>query len=124
MENRIDEKNGGQPVSSRSAIDVGRQLLEDWETAQPENFFSSDVSFQRSLEYLWGRNKYKEHAARLYKFGADLATDVDGLVRESNLDENYRELHKLGLINSDEKLFLQMVAEGKGDLTQISKKIQ
>ena len=71
-------------------------LFDDWEEAQPDSYFRADVSFNRVLEYLGGREKNKSHASRLYEFGSVLAKEVDDLVREANLDDN---LPRLGRYN-------------------------
>lgn len=57
--------------------DIARQHLTDWHNAQPTNFFSADLNLQRSLELMWGTAEYKQHAARLYKFGGLVATELD-----------------------------------------------
>ena len=87
-------KNGKRPPNDRSNIDIGRKLIEDWEKAQPENYFAADVGFQRSLEYHWGSDEYRKHAARLNEFGAQTAKIVDPLVREANLDGNLPRLER------------------------------
>jgi acyl-CoA dehydrogenase len=90
---RALDKNG-TPAVMASAAARGRRLLADWEAAQPDNFFSSDVGFQRTLEFLWGRESYGVEAGNLYKFGGSLATAVDGAVNEANLAANLPRLKR------------------------------
>lgn len=77
-----------------SQIDTGRALLGDWQAAQPTNFFTADRSLQRVLEFHWGEEKYRQHAAQLYQFGRQAATVVDAAARESNLDANLPRLER------------------------------
>ncbi len=81
-------------ANSQSEIELGRNLLADWEAAQPDNFFAVDVGFQRSLEFLWGREAYSQAAPSLYHFGRQLASETDALVREGNLDLNLPRLDR------------------------------
>lgn len=77
-----------------SAIGLGRRVLADWEEAQPDNYLSADVGFQRALEFHWGRETYRENAGSLYRFGGVLATVVDEAVREANQDANLPRLQR------------------------------
>lgn len=79
-----------------SAIDVGRQSLSDWEVAQPTNFFTADLNLQRTLEYHWGVERYRQHAAALYEFGKVAALNVDPAARIANKDENLPRLDRFG----------------------------
>jgi acyl-CoA dehydrogenase len=84
----------GAHTAPVSAIGRGRRVLADWEAAQPDNYFSSDVGFQRTLEFHWGRETYREHAGELYRFGGVLATVVDEAAREASLDANLPRLRR------------------------------
>ncbi len=86
--------NGKAQIAERTAIEMGREQLQGWETNQTKNYFASDLGFQRSLEYLWGRETYRNLASSLYQFGGLLATEVDGDVREANRDENLPRLSR------------------------------
>ena len=56
--------------------DIARQHLAEWQKAQPTNFFTTDLGFQRTLELLWGTADYKGNMARLYQFGGLVATTL------------------------------------------------
>ncbi|MFZ0544525.1 MAG: acyl-CoA dehydrogenase family protein [Candidatus Promineifilaceae bacterium] len=73
---------------------TGRRLLEDWEGAQPDNYFLADLGFQRALEFHWGKDVYRSHAKRLINFGKKAATEIDVAVREANLDANLPTLER------------------------------
>ncbi len=73
---------------STSAIESGREILANWLTARQDNFFTADRNLQRILEFYWGEERYKEHIARLYRFGRESATIVNEAARVSNLTEN------------------------------------
>jgi len=77
-----------------SAIGAGRDALADWQSAQPDNFFTADLHLQRTLAYHWGAIKYQTHAPRLAEFGGQAATVIDRLVRSSNLDPNLPRLDR------------------------------
>ncbi|HET6442963.1 MAG TPA: acyl-CoA dehydrogenase family protein [candidate division Zixibacteria bacterium] len=85
---RIDHHN--QP----SSLELGRNNLADWEAAQPSNFFTADLGFQRSLEYRWGLEKYRKYAAQLYKFGEVVARKVNSAVIVANRSENLPRLER------------------------------
>ncbi|MFW6063232.1 MAG: acyl-CoA dehydrogenase family protein [Chloroflexota bacterium] len=76
------------------SINSGRRRLEEWRSAQPDNFFVSDRNLQRLLEFYWGEERYREHLPRLLKFGAVAATKIDEAARESNKDENLPRLRR------------------------------
>ncbi len=67
---------------------VGKHLLEDWQAAQPTNYFLADLNFQRSLEFHWGKERYRGHARQLIDFGEAAAMVVDSAVRTANLEAN------------------------------------
>ncbi len=85
----VKENYGG-----RSPNFSERNLLDDWQKSQPDNFFAYDKYFQRSLEFLWGRQNYQFHAGRLNHFGGLLARDLDPLVMEVNRDTNLPKLER------------------------------
>ncbi|UCG25423.1 MAG: hypothetical protein JSW55_05365, partial [Chloroflexota bacterium] len=76
--------NGQSKPDSNSATALGRALLENWLADQPDNYFARDLNLQRALEYLWGTERYRDHAPALLKFGAVLAAGVNQLVVEAN----------------------------------------
>ena len=84
----------GMPVVPASAISVGRRVLAEWGAVQPDNFFSADVGFQRSLEFHWGTAEYRKRAGYLYHFGGLLATVIDEAVTEANLESNLPRLQR------------------------------
>ena len=59
--------DGNSQKVDRTANEIGRELLDDWNAAQPDNFFAYDVGFQRSLEYFWGKEKYRKNAPALFQ---------------------------------------------------------
>ena len=89
-----DDQRNNQPPVQPSATRVGRRMLAAWKSAQPDNYFSADVGFQRTLEFHWGTEAYGERAGRLYRFGGILATAVDKAVEEANLDANLPRLQR------------------------------
>jgi hypothetical protein len=85
-----------RPEAAASAITSGRDALADWQSAQPDNFFTADLHLQRTLEYHWSaaRFAHPSHAPRLAEFGGQAATVIDRLVRSSNLDPNLPRLDR------------------------------
>ena len=69
-------------------IDSTRRRLEEWQAAQPGNFFVADRHLQRLLEFYWGEETYRERLPRLLDFGRASATVVDLAARISNTTEN------------------------------------
>lgn len=69
-------------------IAAGRRRLGEWQKAQPDNFFVADRNLQRTLEFYWGEETYRERLPRLYDFGRVSATVVDLAARISNDVEN------------------------------------
>jgi acyl-CoA dehydrogenase len=80
--------------AGQAAIDMGREALAAWDQAQPDNYFSADLNFQRSLEYHWGREAYSRHLPSLYAFGALAATEIDAAVREAAGDPGFPRLER------------------------------
>jgi len=87
-------QNGDSPELDRSNLVIGRESLAAWKDSQPDNFFAYDLGFQRSLEFLWGKEKYKKQAGRLFRFGSVLASRVDGAVEEASRDLNHPRLER------------------------------
>ncbi len=79
--------------AEQPANEIGRRLLDDWQSSRSDNFFVSDRNLQRLLEFHWGEEAYAEHLPRLYEFGRVVA-DVDDLVRTANRDENLPRLDR------------------------------
>lgn len=75
-------------------IDIGRARLQDWEYAQPDNFFETDPHLQQLLAYHWGIDAYNRHAPRLAEFGHRTATVIDRAARRSNLNQNLPRLER------------------------------
>jgi alkylation response protein AidB-like acyl-CoA dehydrogenase len=92
------DNNGNTRPGKADSVELGRNLLADWESAQPTNFFATDVNLQRSLEFHWGREDYARQASRLYSFGETMAQKVDGAVREANSIENLPRLNRFDVI--------------------------
>jgi alkylation response protein AidB-like acyl-CoA dehydrogenase len=84
----ITRQNGKSAPAETTAIQTGRNLLSDWEAAQPDNYFLADLNLQSTLEFHWGQEQYREHARRLLEFGGLAATKIDAAVRQANLDAN------------------------------------
>lgn len=85
-------------VDAVPAHTAGRNRLEEWRKAQPDNFFVADTDLQRKLELYLGVEKYKATAPRLYKFGKISATQIDPLVQEANLPHNLPVLQRYNSI--------------------------
>jgi acyl-CoA dehydrogenase len=83
-----------QSTYNETAIEAGRNCLDDWLAAQPDNFFTVDRNLQRTLEFHWGEAEYGRHAPRLYRFGREAATIVDKAAEISNLDANLPRLER------------------------------
>ena len=79
---------------------IGRHLLEDWQAALPTNYFLTDVNFQRSLEFHWGKERYRSYARQLVDFGEVAATTVDSAVRTANLDANLPILNRFDALGN------------------------
>jgi acyl-CoA dehydrogenase len=75
-------------------VDAARRRLQEWQAAQPDNFFVADRNLQRLLEFYWGEDTYREHLTRLYDFGRAAATVVDNAVRVSNETANLPRLQR------------------------------
>jgi alkylation response protein AidB-like acyl-CoA dehydrogenase len=94
-----------KPQTEANPQQIGRHLLDDWQAAQPRNYFLADLNFQRSLEFHWGKENYREHARRLIDFGEAAATHIDSAVRTTNLDANLPTLERYdGLGNRQEQV--------------------
>ena len=74
------------PPIPDNPINTGRKLLQDWLAVQPTNFFTADRHLQRSLEFYWGQDRYRQHAGRLYEFGHLSATALAEAVRQAEHD--------------------------------------
>lgn len=86
--------NGRSKPGKTSAPELARALLANWLADQPENFFARDLNLQRSLEYHWGTDRYREQALALNAYGAVLAVDVDRLAAEANEQQNLPKLER------------------------------
>ncbi len=75
-------------TDSLPANEIGQNRLAEWQTLQPDNYFSADSDLQRKLELYLGKAAYVKTMPILYKFGKVLASEVDPLVRSSNLGQN------------------------------------
>lgn len=90
----MDADNRGDSTPEPAAIAHGRRLLEDWQQAQPDNFFVSDRNLQRLLEFYWGEETYGKHVGRLYEFGRVSAKVIDLAAQKANRDENLPRLER------------------------------
>ncbi|MDJ0756810.1 MAG: acyl-CoA dehydrogenase family protein [Ardenticatenaceae bacterium] len=80
---------------------VGRNRLQEWLDAQPQNYFSADTDLQRKLELYFGAEKYREIMPRLYQFGITAAVEIDPLARKTNLDRHLPVLEVRDAIGQD-----------------------
>lgn len=85
---------GPEEGSGDSAYAAARAVLGAWQASQPDNFYSADSAFQRTLEYFAGPARFAGYAAQCYRFGAVAATAVDAAVRISNEPENLPRLSR------------------------------
>jgi len=67
---------------------AGRQDLNDFEAAQPENFWQADPHLRRVLTHWVGAARLAEWEPTLDRFGGDCAGAIDLAVRASNLTAN------------------------------------
>ncbi len=72
----------------------GRADLAEWERAQSINFYETDRHLQDILEFYWGADLLRSHAARLSRFGDEAAMIVDHAVRRANLAESLPRLDR------------------------------
>ncbi len=82
------------PQEVPTAEVVGRNRLEEWLAAQPDNYFTVDTDLQRKLELYFGGEKYRRLAPELYQFGKTAAQEIDPLVSEANLTHNLPVLNR------------------------------
>jgi len=72
----------------------GRDDLKAWEAAQPTNIYQSDAHFRRLVPLYVTGEPLDEINADLERFGAEVASPVDALVRENNLHQNLPRLER------------------------------
>lgn len=72
----------------------GRQDIESWANHHPENYYVADPGFGRVLKSHLSPQALDALEGDLRRFGAELATLVDPLVRTNNLDRNLPQLDR------------------------------
>jgi len=72
----------------------GREALEAWDEAKPDNAFEADPHFRRLIELYGDRTKHADLPEALREFGAEVAGPVDALARENDLRGNHPELNR------------------------------
>ncbi|MFP4600005.1 MAG: acyl-CoA dehydrogenase family protein [Persicimonas sp.] len=72
----------------------GRDDLQAWREAQPDNAFEADRHLRRVLPLYAKREPIEQLDAELQRFGAEVAGPVDELVCENNLNENLPRLKR------------------------------
>jgi alkylation response protein AidB-like acyl-CoA dehydrogenase len=100
MDQDIQSSNGKEDVKESATNNAGRYLLGEWIKSQPNNFYAYDKYFQRSLEFLWGRDVYQSNASRLNRFGALVAQEIDPLVSEMSQHPGLPKLASFDLIGN------------------------
>ncbi|MEP7339571.1 MAG: acyl-CoA dehydrogenase family protein [Acidobacteriota bacterium] len=85
----------------------GRADLNAWERSQPGNFYETDHHLQSVLALLWGEQRLRQHAPRLYRFGHEAATIVDAAARRANLAENLPRLDRYSVTGERTEELLQ-----------------
>lgn len=88
MGTKKSDLRGSNARDGAAASRTSRNNLQDWDASRPKNYFTADLYFQRSLEFLWGLDAYRRYAPNLYKFGEVLASRVDPAAIIANMDEN------------------------------------
>lgn len=78
-----------QPAQAR-----GRDHLKAWEASQPDNIYLSDAHFKRIVPLYVTAEPLGDLNADLERFGAEVVSQVDALVRENNLNENLPRLER------------------------------
>lgn len=72
----------------------GRDDLKAWQAAQPTNIYESDAHFRRLVPLYVTAEPLDEINADLQRFGAEVVSPVDALVRENNLHQNLPRLER------------------------------
>ena len=73
-------------------IEQGRRKLQAWLTSKPDNFFTSDLNLQRTLQrYL---DDYQQVEPHLAEFGEICATLIDELAKEEDQLHNHPQLKR------------------------------
>lgn len=83
-----------QPDAVQPGQAQGRADLRAWREAQPENIYHADPHFKRLVELYVKSEPLDSVRADLERFGAEIAQQVDALVRENNLNENLPRLER------------------------------
>lgn len=77
---------------SPTNIEQGRRKLQAWLASKPDNFFTSDLNLQRTLQrYLYD---YQAVEPELVEFGETCATIIDELVKEEDQLHNHPQLRR------------------------------
>src|SRR5690554_4455325 len=72
----------------------GREDLKAWEASQPDNIYLSDAHFKRMVPLYVSGEALEKLDADLERFGAEVVSAVDPLVRENNLHQNLPRLER------------------------------
>ncbi|MCI0708767.1 MAG: hypothetical protein L0154_01260 [Chloroflexi bacterium] len=77
---------------SSTNIEQGRRKLQAWLASKPDNFFTSDLNLQRTLQrYL---DNYQDVEPRLAAFGETCAAIIDELAKEEDQLHNHPQLKR------------------------------
>jgi alkylation response protein AidB-like acyl-CoA dehydrogenase len=74
--------------------DDARAAFRAWEAAKPRNFFTADPFLQQILAHHLSADVWADNRAALEAFGAECATVIDQLARETNRDEHLPRLRR------------------------------
>ncbi|AWV88487.1 acyl-CoA dehydrogenase family protein [Bradymonas sediminis] len=93
-----DTTTSPSPTPSTDAVQPaqaqGREDLKAWEASQPANIYLSDAHFKRLVPLYVTGEAVEKLEADLERFGAQVVSAVDPLVRENNLHQNLPRLER------------------------------
>lgn len=75
-------------------IEHGRRNLQVWLASKPDNFFSSDINLQRTLQRYLDPVSYQAVAEHLTEFGEQCATIIDTAAKEEDQRHNHPQLNR------------------------------
>jgi len=73
---------------------AGREALEAWAEARPDNAYEADSHFRRILPLYTWKSRHEELGDDLLDFGADVAGPIDAWARRNDLRGNHPELDR------------------------------
>jgi alkylation response protein AidB-like acyl-CoA dehydrogenase len=93
---QVEDLRDAQPTSDavQPGQAEGRSDLQAWEASQPSNVYLADAHFQRLVPLYVQSEPLDALAAELERFGAEVASPVDELVRRNNLHQNLPRLER------------------------------